>query len=539
MKAKLALVFGLITISVASYIQPAGATGQLNVTQVPISEASQTVSSPKISDNPILVASTYLPESSVGNYELIYKWVDNTYVNYYKNGNWKTGWSNQSDQEAKLNLIVNNSTQTQYLIGSGYPSASKNVTTDRELIGHALEVSFRKWVYANMVKAFQATGLSLTEATSQVEDIIKYQKNGVGYQSTRNKGFDVAAHDYKNKILADHTEFQLTQLNNQLKELEQVAQSDNKHNALFLMQEFLVAIEAETRQWDPNTQSVKQSLLPSSRHLFQAYSKTIRTPPKYLQAYNLEYMEENAIRKSLAKNYYTVVLPRLADGIATTMEALVNRSAVYTESSLGMMITAVDLFIGMNPSGTKNLQRVRTRIKGGSLVDDVRPRRTTPDLENPNPRGVPCVGFGINKGVLVASSLFGGNSFEGGVVDVRDGGWLEARNCVKSGWSQEFRNHQKVKGNRAELLPLEDARGQYRFEPPSLKNGGIDWDKFNISEGYLDSKGRIWKVDKASLSQGNSHWDVQTYNKKQGKWNHTNINPDGTFNHGTNNFYNF
>ena len=120
-------------------------------------------------------------------------------------------------------------------------------------------------------------------------------------------------------------------------------------------------------------------------------------------------------------------------------------------------------------------------------------------------------------------------------------GALEALRCVKEGWSNEFKKRYQYHDTFSQL-PLEDASGFYKYEPPALKNGKIDWDTINNNMrkgGVIDSKGRIWNKDYGGSAQDKFHFDVQTFNRRQGKWLHTNVNPDGTFYHGTDNFNKF
>lgn len=180
----------------------------------------------------------------------------------------------------------------------------------------------------------------------------------------------------------------------------------------------------------------------------------------------------------------------------------------------------------------------KTRSRSSSAVDDLdngRNRRSRRRRTN----NVPCTtasaglsiiaGLNSNGEVVIASSTLANHSgYSEMVSDV--GGILIAKKCVKAGWSTDFKEKFKDHPHFSKL-PLEDAKGGFKYEPPALKNGKIDWQqiKNNMKNGgVVDSKGRIWKVDKTSIQDGqnNFHFDVQLKNG-----NHTNVNPDGTINH--------
>lgn len=194
-------------------------------------------------------------------------------------------------------------------------------------------------------------------------------------------------------------------------------------------------------------------------------------------------------------------------------------------------------------SRNSNQANRRTRSSNQTQVrEEPTTSRSTRRRSNNTPEeGInPCLtnlqrNIAINTGYLIASTDF--DKLRLGLESEEN--WLEARNCLKDGWQIEFKK--KYQGTYYENLPIDDIRGDFKFEPPSLKNGRIDFDKIKPKgvSGLVDSKGRVWKIDPESISQGNMHWDVQTYNRRQGKYLHTNVNPNGTINHGANNFNNF
>jgi hypothetical protein len=185
----------------------------------------------------------------------------------------------------------------------------------------------------------------------------------------------------------------------------------------------------------------------------------------------------------------------------------------------------------------------RRRSSGSSIADDVDNAGSGRNNRNNNRRSNsnPCLASAPYSGFIAVATDTPTMEFSSGAIVASSGlgageMLVASSGCLKTGWSDEFLN--KLDENSYyRQLPLEDAIGEHKYLPPSLKNGKIDWTTIrkNLrSGGYIDSKGKIWKLDRTSIKPGqnNLHWDVQTYNIKSRKYTHINVNPNGTINHG-------
>ena len=214
--------------------------------------------------------------------------------------------------------------------------------------------------------------------------------------------------------------------------------------------------------------------------------------------------------------------PRLLDIPEDQMEAIRRRNrdtqnAVSSDAlaPFAMMAVAALMEFGAGGLGAKPNSIASRELPIG------RPRSKSSPREIAKPKSeVPCISSTLTPSWQMA---FSHPDVFLGITQVAFAG------CLKEGWSQEFKNNPKYKGNPYyENLPLEGSPGNFKFEPPSLKNEKVDWNKIKTKEGLLDSEGNVWTIDKTSIKKGqdNLHWDVQL--KKGG---HKNINPDGTINH--------
>ncbi len=78
------------------------------------------------------------------------------------------------------------------------------------------------------------------------------------------------------------------------------------------------------------------------------------------------------------------------------------------------------------------------------------------------------------------------------------------------------------------------APGPHVYIPRRVKGGSGQpvWGKNRYgTEGWIDAQGNVWVWDKGADAAGNPHWDVEHPDRS-----HTNVNSDGTINHGDNNF---
>ena len=139
----------------------------------------------------------------------------------------------------------------------------------------------------------------------------------------------------------------------------------------------------------------------------------------------------------------------------------------------------------------------------------------------------------LNSGVAFAGDL---TQLKAGDYNLLNGtdGELEAR-VLCGNWREKFANQLESKGGHFKQLPIE---GEYKFIPPADKGGSPIFERVNFRgrTGLVDKYGNNWIPDATSDSFGrqNFHWDVQHKNGL-----HTNVNPDGSINHGKNGGNNF
>ena len=188
--------------------------------------------------------------------------------------------------------------------------------------------------------------------------------------------------------------------------------------------------------------------------------------------------------------------------------------------------------------------------KGGkstSVVDDL--------ADNPRNRGNYADDFVDNVGCTSSLSPLGqlalelkakqqarlvaSTKLQAGIFD--DGSFDIAKKLCAS-WTDDFANFKQTQeaGKYLDLLPLEtNGATGIRFKPEALGGSGKpDFTFYRVqgraSTGLKDAYGRVWIPDDSAIAQGKFHWDVQVPNSKTGRWDHINVNPDGTINHGSN-----
>ena len=271
------------------------------------------------------------------------------------------------------------------------------------------------------------------------------------------------------------------------------------------------------------------------------------------------------------KNWFANYSPRIIDHLTWMMADMESRGIVLENDTWYMLGQAAMIFFdvpesrGVSSASESIISRKTGKSIGRGKGSGASEGEFNPGKRNRGTGEIPCVSIvpGVNQivafnpktfgnKVLIASS-FGESVPNSTQTDVKSGGlginfdFLEnggnvnldgsfeiARSCVKSGWSEDFLNNPKVRGTVYEQLPLENSFGEFKYEPPSLKNGKIDWEKIRANrkfEGFVDTHGNIWKWDKTSTqgNQNNFHWDVQIKNSGQ----HFNVNPNGEINHQT------